>query len=165
MQIEISEAVPSDEPILANLLSLYLHDFSEVLGGLPRPDGRFEYNYLPAYFVEPNRTALLIRVNGALGGFAMVSRGSIVTGSPDTWDLCEFFVVRGLRRKGVGCKAASAVFSRFGGDWEVRVLERNTGAMEFWPHAVRQHTDGEFEKRSWENDLGSWTVFQFHQTG
>ncbi len=164
MSVELEEAVLADAPVLANLLSLYLHDFSEFVGGTPGPDGRFSYDWLPQYFEEPGRTALFIKSEGGLAGFALVSAGSAVTGAPEVWDLSEFFVVRGLRRNGIGLAAASAVFSRFSGDWEVRALDRNRGAAEFWTRTVSQHTSDSFETHPWVSESGSaWKIFRFRQ--
>lgn len=164
VDVALAPAGPDEEEALANLVSLYLHDFSEIFGGAPGSDGRFVYDRLPLYFREPERTALLARVEDALAGFALVTRGSWVSGAPDVWDLSEFFVVRGLRRRGVGSAAASAVFARFPGAWEVRALERNPGAVAFWEQAIDRHTKGTFELESWESEPGrAWKVFRFAQ--
>jgi predicted acetyltransferase len=164
MRVELAEASIADAPVLANLLSLYLHDFSEVFGSAPGPGGRFDYERLPRYFEEPGRTAFLVRCDGALAGFALVSRGSVISSAPDVWDLTEFFVARGLRRRGVGRIAACAVFSRFPGAWEVRALDRNPGAAEFWTRAISQHTSGAFEVRPWPDAEPEWKVFRFSQS-
>jgi predicted acetyltransferase len=165
MGVELVEASISDASVLANLLSLYLHDFSEVSGGAPGLDGRFDYDRLPLYFEESGRTALFIRSDGALAGFALVSLGSVVTGALDVWDLSEFFLVRGLRRRGIGSMAASAVFRRFEGEWEVRALDRNPGAFEFWTRAVSRHTRGAFHTQPWVSESGStWKLFRFSQS-
>src|SRR5262245_57385619 len=145
MPVELTPARASDQPILANLLTLYLHDWSELFGHVPGPDGRFVYDRLPLYFGDPDRTAFLIRSDEHLAGFALVTRGSVVSGSRDVVDMSEFFVVRGLRRRGVGAAAASAVFRAFPGSWEVRALERNAGAAEFWDRTIRRHTAGSYE--------------------
>lgn len=161
MRVTVEQASVSDAPLLENLLNLYLYDFSEVHGTAPESDGRFRYPRLPLYFSEANRTPLIIWADGAPAGFALVSRGSLISGAPDVWDLSEFFVVRGLRRRGIGRDAASAVFGQFDGDWEVRVLEQNAGAYAFWPHAIRHHTGDAFEVSPWKTDAGNWTVFRF----
>lgn len=166
MRIELIEASISDVPVLENLLSLYLHDFSEFLGMTPGPDGRFVYDRLPLYFEEAGRDAFLIRADRRLAGFALVSLGSVVTGAPEVRDLSEFFVARGLRRRGVGSRAASAVFRRFPGTWEVRAMDQNEGAAEFWMHVISRHTSGAFEVVPWRSDSGqTWQVFRFRQGG
>jgi predicted acetyltransferase len=45
--------------------------------------------------------------------------------------LCEFFVLRSLRGRGIGRAAAFAVFDRFRGSWEVEELRRNEPAGRF----------------------------------
>ena len=166
MRVEIERAAPSQRPVLENLASLYLHDFSEVFRDPPGPDGRFVYERLPLYFREAGRTPFLVRADGRLAGFALVSRGSVISGAADVFDLSEFFVVRGLRRTGVGSTAAAAVFSAFPGAWEVRALERNPGAAAFWAQAISRHTAGDFQVAPWQSapDL-SWQVFRFVQPG
>lgn len=164
MIVEVAPASIADEPILANLLSLYLHDFSEVLGGAPDSDGRFSYDRLPLYFESSDRRPFLVKADRALAGFALVSLGSVVTGARDVWDLSEFFIVRGLRRRGIGRTAASTVFRRFAGPWEVRALDRNPGAADFWERTLSRHTGGAFDVRPWVSGSGAtWTVFRFSQ--
>ena len=166
MRVEVTRSAESERPVLANLLSLYLHDWSEVLGGVPGPDGRFTYDRLPLYFEDPARVPFLVRADGELAGLALVTRGSVISGAPDVLDLSEFFVVRGLRRRGVGCAAASAVFRAFTGPWEVRALDRNPGAAGFWAAALSAHTGGAFETGAWEPEPGrTWKVFRFVQRG
>jgi predicted acetyltransferase len=129
-------ATVEQEPVLANLLELYIHDFSEVIPLELGPDGRFGYPELPRYWSEPGRFPFLIAVDGHWGGFALVRQGSRISGDPEVWDLAEFFVARGLRRRGVGIAAAHLVWRRFAGRWEVRVMQENVAALHFWQRAV-----------------------------
>jgi predicted acetyltransferase len=161
MDIHLHEAGHAELPVLANLMSLYLHDFSEIFGDTPRNDGTFDDPGLSRFISEAHRVAFLIKVEGALAGFALASRGSVIDASQEVWDMSEFFVVRGLRRQGVGQAAASAVFQRLGGAWEVRVLDRNQGASKFWPVTISEHTEGKFESAPWKSKEGAWTVFRF----
>jgi predicted acetyltransferase len=50
--------------------------------------------------------------------------------------MAEFFVMRKYRRGGVGVIAARAVFARFPGEWQVRELAANAGAVAFWRKAI-----------------------------
>jgi predicted acetyltransferase len=162
VRVRVTQALAAERPVLENLLQLYLHDFSEVFGNAPEPDGRFRYERLPLYFADPDRTPFLLRADDRLAGFALVSRGSLVTGSREVMDVSEFFVVRGLRRRGVGRAAAGALFRCFPGRWEVRALERNPGAAEFWADAIASHTQGAFERFTWESEPDmQWQVFRF----
>ena len=138
--VEVLPADADQAPIIANLFQLYAHDFSEFADVPIGPDGRFAYPPLPLYWREPHRFPFLIKAGGELAGFALVQRGSQLTGAADVWDVAEFFVLRAWRRHGVGARAADALWRRMPGLWEVRVGERNTGAQGFWQRAVQQHT-------------------------
>lgn len=164
MKIEISKALIEDELLLANLLNLYLYDFSEWYGNAPDPEGRFEYEWLPSYFEDPKRTPLLIRADGEPAGFALVKEEPRVGGPEETWDLTEFFIVRGLRRRSIGLQAASFVFARFPGPWQVRAMDRNVGAAHFWTRAIRAHTADAFTITPFKSEEGTaWQVFRFLQ--
>jgi len=88
--IEVIPATLEQKPILANLLELYGHDFSEFHDIDLGPDGRFGYKCLPLYWSEPGRHPFLVRVDGRLAGFAFVKRGSEVSGDETVWDMAEF---------------------------------------------------------------------------
>jgi len=74
--VEVTPAAPEQEPILANLLELYGHDFSEFQDLDLGPDGRFGYKGLPLYWSEPDRHPFLVTVAGRLVGLVLVKRGS-----------------------------------------------------------------------------------------
>ena len=126
--VEVVPATPEQQPILANLLELYAHDFSEFHNIEPGPDGRFGYNDLPLYWSDPTRHALLLRIDGKLAGFILIK--SIPDASHDgpVWDMTEFFVLRRYRRMRVGMEAAHRVWTEFPGLWQVRVMQSNRGA-------------------------------------
>jgi predicted acetyltransferase len=111
--IEAIPARPEQEPILANLLELYAHDFREFLDLELGDDGRFGYSCLPLYWSEPGRHPFLVWVEGRLAGMVLVKRGSEVSGNEAVWDMAEFFVLRGYRRRGIGTQIAHKVWRRF----------------------------------------------------
>jgi predicted acetyltransferase len=121
--IEVILAGPEQESILANLLELYTYDFSEFHDLEIGADGRFGYSSLPLYWSEPGRYPLLSRIDGELAGLVLVKKGSEVSGNETVWDMAEFFVLRGYRRRGIGTQIAHDVWRRFPGLWEVRVSE------------------------------------------
>src|SRR5271170_6730931 len=111
-RVELLEATSEHEPILANLLELYMHDFSEFLDLDIGEDGRFGYPSLPLYWSESGRHPFLIRADGKPAGFALVKNVPGVSGSGAVWDMAEFFVLRGYRRRGVGKLAAHELWRR-----------------------------------------------------
>src|SRR5579863_2608495 len=108
-QIEVIPATQEQLPIVANLLQLYAHDFSEFHDVELGPDGRFDYVALPLYWSDSDRYPILVRMDGNLAGFVLVKNEARV------WDMVEFFVLRGYRRQGIGTAIAHAVFRRFPG--------------------------------------------------
>jgi predicted acetyltransferase len=134
--IELIPARAEQAPILANLLELYGHDFSEFLDLDLGSDGRFGYRDLPFYWQDPNRHPFLVRVAGKWAGLIMVKRGSELSGDETVWDMAEFFVVRRYRRRGIGTAIAHQVWRQFPGRWEVRVMQSNHSAYLFWERAI-----------------------------
>jgi len=161
MHIEVIAAVPDQKSTLANLLELYGHDFSEFLDLEIGPDGRFGYIDLPLYWTEPGRHPFLIRVDGKLAGLVFVKAESEVSGKRPLWDMTEFFVVRAYRRRGIGTQAAHEVWRRFPGPWQVRVMQSNASALDFWQRAISTFTGEAIQPVSIEKGGKLWHVFSF----
>ena len=161
--VSLDVATPADSVLLGNLLELYIHDMSEVFRHVELgPDGRFGYKHLPLYWSEPDRRfAFLIRYDGRIAGFCLVTRGSPAVSDPDVLDLAEFFVIRQYRRGGVGQQAAFLLWHRLPGTWIVRVLEANRGARAFWKDSVGTFTHGTFTESKFAREPNEWCVFTF----
>jgi len=140
LSVTVEPATAEQAPILSQLLELYSHDFSELLELPIGEDGRFGYPYLPLYWREPTRFPFLVRADGALAGFVLIRQGSLVSGAPEVYDVSEFFVLRGYRRRGVGHEAAFATWRHFPGRWEVRVSQNNAAALAFWQRTINAFT-------------------------
>ncbi|PKQ05994.1 MAG: acetyltransferase [Alphaproteobacteria bacterium HGW-Alphaproteobacteria-12] len=143
--IDITLARPEEKPVIANLMQLYTHDFSEHWSGTPEgelgDDGRFaDYPYLDSYWGEPARVPLLFRAHGHPVGFALLNDHAH-SGIAADRNMAEFFIVRKYRRGGMGTAAAHAVFSRYPGTWEAAIARRNVAALAFWRKAVASHPD------------------------
>src|SRR5215472_15928929 len=131
ISLEVIAARPEHEPILANLLQLYIHDFSEFIDLELDENGRFSYERLALYWSDPDRYPFLVKVNGHWAGFALIKRGSEINGDAGVWDVAEFFIVPGHRRRGIGKSAAHEIWRRYPGRWEVRVRDGNERAKRF----------------------------------
>lgn len=140
--VQVERASADQRPAIAQMMQLYIHDFSEHWAGTERgelqADGRFAPYPLDAYWTEPERIPLLIHADGHLAGFALINRHAHSGLAADRC-VAEFFVVRKHRRAGVGQLAAREIFSRWPGLWEAAVARRNTGALGFWRQAVAGH--------------------------
>lgn len=153
--IEIVQAVPEDHALVANLLEFYVYDFSELLGLDVAENGRFGYEELPLYWSEPDRYAFLIRKGGRLAGLVLVQKAG------ELWDIAEFFVLRAYRRQGVAIQAAKAIWTRFPGEWRVRVRQRNAPALRFWESAVAEFSRREVVAQLTDVDGEAWSFFLF----
>jgi predicted acetyltransferase len=125
--VSLDRITEDHRPAVERLWQLYMHDLSEHRGYLPDADGLYTWGRLPLYFGDPDRCGYLIRRSGGLAGFALV-RGL----DADARVVGEFFVVRALRRRQVGRRAARHLFDRHPGRWEIPFQESNAGAARFW---------------------------------
>ena len=161
MRVAVVPATREQELVVANLLELYAHDFSEFHDVELGEEGRFVYPDLALYWSEADRHPFLVRVDGKLAGVILVRRGSRISGDAAVWDMAEFFIVRRYRRRGAGSRAAQEIWRRFPGRWEIRVMEKNETGRRFWARAVAAFA-GEAGKTSrYSKDGGSWRLFAF----
>jgi hypothetical protein len=56
--------------------------------------------------------------------------------------MSEFFVREKHRHIGVGRNAATLIFDRFAGEWEIVEYQRNPGSVEFWRKVVAAYSLG-----------------------
>jgi predicted acetyltransferase len=160
-QLEVVRASAQQQATVANLLELYAHDFSEFHEVKPGPDGRFGYPNLESYWSDANRHPFLVWLDGQLAGFVLVKKGSEVPGNQDVWDMAEFFVLRGYRRLGIGTQIAQEVWRKLPGPWEIRVMEANRSAYEFWQHAVSAFVGDAVPSSRFEKNGNSWHLLSF----
>jgi predicted acetyltransferase len=161
LQVEVVPASSDQSVIVANLFELYAHDFSAFHEMDIGDDGRFGFAELSVFWSEPNRHAFLLRYSRRLAGFALVKKGSEITKRETVWDMAQFFVLRRYRRYGVGTEAARQIWSRFPGEWEVRVMERNKVAYRFWGHAIKTAFGEAISPVRVEIARRNWYVFSF----
>src|SRR5688572_5313813 len=75
--LKVAVASVLEQPVVARLMQLYLHDFSEFAQLDPShgdvdDDGLFPYPWLDLYWTEKKREPFLFRVDGRLAGFALI---------------------------------------------------------------------------------------------
>jgi predicted acetyltransferase len=161
LPVELIPAELSQEPILANLLELYIHDFSEFQHNEIGADGRFGYKELPLYWSDPDRHPFLVSANGKVAGLVFVRRIQNHSFDEIVWDMAEFFILRGYRRHGTGTNAAHEVWKRFPGWWEIRVMESNVPALNFWSRAISTFLGRAVGSVRVEKGGNLWEVFSF----
>lgn len=164
-EVRLVDAGYEDKTIIRNLMQCYLHDLSAFGGFGPNEHGLFEYRYLDLYWTAggtaEGRAPFLIRIGDELGGFALKHRWSVVDRAPDVNTVAEFFVLGMWRRRGVGRAAATALFDRFPGQWEVRELRANLPAQRFWRSVIADYTAGAYHEVDLHNAAWDGPVQMF----
>ena len=159
--LEIARASADEQPTVANLLELYVYDFSALVDLRIGNDGRFGYPDLDLYWADSNHHPFLIRVNGGLTGLALVREDPESANEARSWDMTEFFVLRSFRDCGVGTQAAIAVWRMFPGRWQVRVMRKNEAALGFWRRSISLFAGERVSSSQVQKNHEPWEVFYF----
>ena len=130
--VSLRPLTEADRPLIKRLWQLYWHDLSQSRGSMPNADGLFKQEHLERYLGDSDAyPGFLVRYNDQPTGFAFV------TGANQTLrTIGDFFVVRALRRRGVGRWLARELINRYPGRWEIAFQAENPGAPEFWRGVV-----------------------------
>jgi predicted acetyltransferase len=126
-ELSVRPATAADRPVLERLWLMFRHDLSEFGGQLPNPDGTFRSERLHSAIDDPDWAAYLFSSGERPAGLAFVRS---LSGPARV--LNSFFVVRGLRRSGVGLRAVKSVVGHHPGPWEVAFQDANATAVSFW---------------------------------
>lgn len=118
---------PTERPVLERLWLMFRHDLSEFRGTLPEPDGTFRSQRLRYATDDPGWAAYLVWQQDRPVGLALVR----ALDQP-VRVLNAFFVVRGVRRTGIGSLAVREVLLSHPGLWEVAFQSDNEAAGCFW---------------------------------
>lgn len=116
VEVELVEVSEDDVPLLDRLGQLYQYDFSEF---------------------DPMTQ---LDAEGRYSDTAMRDDGERV------WWMESFFVMRRFRGRGVGDRAATMLFDRFPGTWEVAQITPNVAAQSFWRIVIGRYTRETYEE-------------------
>jgi len=125
----------------------YLSELSASKSGLFPALGEWparEDEFLAGWFNDPSAHPFVILADGMRAGFALVARPAAFPRRIADFRMAEFFVVSEARRRGVGAGAATLLFTRFAGQWEVIEDEYNRPALAFWRRVISRHSDGRY---------------------
>lgn len=117
----------ADRLAVDRLFQLFLHDLSEFQGRLPNSSGRFPHDWVNNAFDDPAWAGYLLTVGENPVGFSLVRALD-----QERRILNSFFVVRGMRRRGIGLASALAVLGCHPGKWDVAFQDANQAAAAFW---------------------------------
>jgi len=144
--VSISKIGPESEAVLQDLFDQYLQDMAEWFA-------------IDSYDVSSiwakGYDAYLAKVDDSLAGFSLI--GSM----EGAHDVHEFFVTRSFRRSGVGQRMAMLLWDERPGEWLVRVLEANAGAVLFWRTAITKYSGGSYAEEGRSVRGRPWRFFRF----
>jgi predicted acetyltransferase len=161
--------------IIRNLFPLYLHDLSEFDGTLPNEHGILEPTPVRTLVEQgeifKNRWEMLnvffpflIFVDGRPAGFDLVATQPYVRASSVDYIVHDFFLLCPYRGKGIGEQAATEVFGKFHGRWEVYVMLKNVQAQAFWRKTITKYMSGQFQEEIGRTPLyaDDMLIFRFN---
>jgi predicted acetyltransferase len=102
--------------------------------------------FLAGWFRDTAAHPFVILADGARAGFALVARQPAWPRGGADFRMTEFYVESAARRRGVGAHAATLLFSRFEGEWEVLEDAGNRAALAFWRRVIGAQTAGRFQE-------------------
>ena len=161
MDLEIIPARIDDQTTFRNLFQFYLYDFSHFMHWPVTYGGRYIEDDLEGCWTSETRHPFLFRLDAEWCGLAIISedKTSPYTGEKNRIAMSEFFIMAGYRRRGVGRKAATTLFDRYHGTWEVFQMRKNLDAVPFWRAVIRQYTGGNFQELASPLEDGTVQVF------
>jgi len=107
------------------------------------------------WFSNDQAHPLVILKGADTVGFALVTRQRIAPANAEgaTYRMSEFFVRRPHRNAGIGRNAATLIFDRFTGDWEIFEYQRNPGSVAFWRRVLMTYCPGSFSERAQNGEV------------
>lgn len=161
MKIDLIKATTGEKSVVANLMQLYIYEFSLMENNDINTNGRYGYKYLKNYWQEVNRHPFLIKVDDKLAGLVLVNEQDPQAPTGYPLGIAEFFVMKKYQGKGVGEEIARKVFDMFRGKWSVRQIPENKGAQEFWEKVISKYTEGNFKKIISDDDRWKGPILLF----
>ena len=102
MNIDVSLVPYEEKTILYNLIQLYRYDSSEFDGHVLNKHGLYLYKYLDHQWTEDYRRPFIVKVDGEIAGFALVSLDvpkeyMKLSSAEMTNTISDFFIMRKYR--------------------------------------------------------------------
>jgi predicted acetyltransferase len=152
MEIVFVTASRADTVALERLLQLYEFDFSECGGSTSTPTASSRRSTRALW--QLGDQVFLIKVDGRLGGFAIVARHATYLDDGTSYPLREFSVLRKHRRRGIGEHVARVLFDRSPGNGDLGTARGNAAAQAFWRRVLGRYTGGRY--REVAEGCGRW---------
>ena len=149
---------PKDRQWIEGIYGEYLEDLSQLNTGIfpvVIEESRRNEEIFANWFSNEYSHPLMILKGSESVGFALVTRPRIASAGdkPADYHLSEFFIRRPHRRLGIGRDAATLIFNRFSGEWDIVEYDRNPAAIAFWRRVVQTYTGGKYQERARNGEI------------
>lgn len=142
--VDLIEVTEKEKAVLINLLEKYLYEFSQWEKTDVDDNGLYNYEWLDYYLTETNRYPYLIKVDGKLAGFVLISDYPEVPEETTDFCLSEFFIMHKYRRSGNGRNAVFQVLDKHHGRWQLKCHPHNLTSVHFWNTVIDEYTKGKY---------------------
>nr|WP_315473052.1 GNAT family N-acetyltransferase [uncultured Undibacterium sp.] len=131
MPLEICAHSDQDKLTIWNLFQFYCYDTSNYDGYDVESNGLYSMSesYFSQYWTEPVWRAHVLRVDGAIAGFALIEPSDAVSGGMEIADL---FIMSRFRRRGIAKEVVLHFMTRRVVPWTVVVYDDAADAKAFW---------------------------------
>ncbi|MBM7661929.1 putative acetyltransferase [Bacillus mesophilus] len=141
--VQLREVMVKEKEVLANLLEYYVYEFSPILKLDVSSEGKYGFNRIDDYFINPNLHPYFIIYDGNIAGFSIVER---VLDKEFDFRIDQFFILKRYGSLGLGHDAALKSFDLYRGKWKITQTETNYRAQSFWRKTIKLYTDNKFEE-------------------
>ena len=112
MEVNLIEIKRADKTELVELMIEYFQEIDpSKVHSKAKP--KLEYPYLDSYWEDSNREALFIEHQNSVIGFVLINDWIVLKEYSADKSIAEFYIIPGFRRRGLGCKVAHKIFSKF----------------------------------------------------
>ncbi|GAF65835.1 GNAT family N-acetyltransferase [Alkalihalobacillus trypoxylicola] len=140
MEVSIKKVKKSEEVILRNLYSLYLHELSAFTSSIEiGTDGSFEYESLDKFWRTEGISPYFIKRDEHLIGFLLLLERPFLKKEYD-FGINDLFILNKYRNQGNGKLALKPLFQRNKGTYFVIQLKKNEPAVLFWKKLYKEWT-------------------------
>ncbi len=140
MNIEISSIDKRQKKTLFNIYQLYIYELARYFDAALNMDGLFSFNrgHLEKYWDKKGvHWPYFIHVNGELAGFCLLRKYPY---NDQRYDIEQFFVLSRYQGQGIGSSVFNLLLEQYPGKWQIRVMEANLPALEFWTKCIAKKT-------------------------
>jgi len=129
MNVKVKPADISQKSLIRSFIQDYLTELSQFPDENPDyqdEQGIFHYPYLDDYWRNPERFPFIISYDEKQVGFAFVRKVD------DHWEMAEYYVLPGFRRRRLGFSCAAKIIKNHPGLWKIGFNKQNYPSRQLW---------------------------------